>query len=291
MRLIIIILLFFSFEIMAYELVVVQSISKSNQTFVTRVGKKHGIFIGKRGTFTSENVSVIAKAITVTREYTQWEIESQIADVPFVKGQIITYYDATEYLWALNPEETKQKYIKKYVHKPRKSLEAHTALTRGITESVSGTDVTSSTRGGMQFEVFVENEINRNLSFAVGGRYEQEIINVDVASLTTTRAMLLADIRYYFEKLEEFYEARFFLGLGAGFGQSLTETTGSSSSGTVTLLPAVKAGLVLPIDKSFEFIFNTAFESLGTRETLSDNIIQTTNQTNYKLGGALKFYF
>src|SRR3989344_1091583 len=100
----------------AYELVVVQAVSKSNQTFVTRAGKRKGVFVGKRGTFTSENISIIAKAITVNREFTQWQIESQIADVPFVKGQMVTYYDATEYLWALNPEDVKEKYIKKYIH-------------------------------------------------------------------------------------------------------------------------------------------------------------------------------
>ena len=66
-----------------YELVIIQGLSTEKQTFITRGGKDQGVFQGENRTFTSDNVSVIAKAITVSREFTQWEIKNDFTEVPF----------------------------------------------------------------------------------------------------------------------------------------------------------------------------------------------------------------
>ncbi len=99
----------FSFSVFAYEEVIIQAVSDSQKTFVTRNGKKQGIIGGHQATFITDNVAVVAKAQTVTREYTVWKLETPHASVPFIKGQIVTYQDAKEYAWTLMPIETEMK--------------------------------------------------------------------------------------------------------------------------------------------------------------------------------------
>mgnify|MGYP000362647396 CR=1 FL=1 len=90
----IIVLLFCqAFSALAFELIIVQGVSQKKQTFITRGGKNKEIFEGKNVTFTSDNISVIATAITVSREFTQWEIKNDYSEVPFRKGEILTMYN------------------------------------------------------------------------------------------------------------------------------------------------------------------------------------------------------
>jgi hypothetical protein len=275
----------------AYELTIIQGISRSGQTFLTRNGKKEGITEGKKVTFTADNVSIIAKAIKVTREFTQWEVENAFTDVPFRKGQVVTYYDTTEYLWTLTPEKIKQKYIKTQLYSPRKSISFNSALFRGVSESVSGVEDRSVTRGGIDLESYLEREYNLNMAFAFGLRYTIETINVNEASLSSNRFLGIAEARYYFDPMRNFYGVRLGLGLGVGYGQSRTDTDGLVSSGVARILPITKGMMVLPLSKQSEFLFETAFEALEVQETLADKTIQTTNVTNFKFGIAVKRYF
>lgn len=275
----------------AYELTIIQGISRSGQTFVTRNGKKDGVLEGKKATFTADNVSIIAKAIQVTREFTQWEIENHFTDVPFRKGQVVTYYDTQEYLWALTPEKVKQKYVKSNLYSPRKSFSANSAFYRGLTESVSGIEQRSVNRGGVQFEGYFEKEINRNMAGAFGLRYSYETINVAEASLVSGRLMGIVEGRYFFDPMRSFYGARFSFGIGFGYGQSSTDTDGLVSSGSAMLLPITKLGLHLPMSKVTDFTIESAFESLETVEELQDGTKQVTNVNNFKIGIGIKRYF
>src|SRR5690606_8135948 len=94
------ILMCLSFSAQAFELIVIQAISSSKKTFITRNGIRQGVQVGVTGTFTAENVSVLARAINVTGQFTQWQIINPDAILPYEKGAIVTYYPATEYLWA-----------------------------------------------------------------------------------------------------------------------------------------------------------------------------------------------
>lgn len=274
----------------AYELTIIQGISRSKQTFITRNGKKNGFLEGKRATFTADNVSIIAKAIKVTREFTQWEIENNFTDVPFRKGQVVTLYDTTEYLWALTPENIKTKYVKSQLYKPRKSLSANTSFFRGISESVSGVEDRSVVRGGMQFESYLENELDQNKAWAFGLRYTTETINVAEATLKSNRFIGILEARYYFDPMLSFFGARICLSLGAGYGQSVTDTDGLVSSGTAKILPITKMGLHLPFNKQTDFAIESAFESLETDENIADGTNQVTNVNNFKVGISMKRY-
>ena len=282
---------FLSSNLFAYELHIIQGISKTGQTFITRTGKKDGVFKGKQATFTAENVSIIAKAITVTREFTQWEIENNFSEIPFKKGQVVTYYDTTEYLWALTPEKIKRKFIKTDLYNPRRSFALHTSFIRGLSETVSGVDNQDIQRGGLQIEGYLENEFNLNFALAMGLRYSTETINVNEASLTSQRFVLVAEGRYYFDPMRSFFGARPSFALGVGFGQSGTDADGLSSAGTVLILPITKLGLSLPLSKNTEFTFEAAFESLKITEEFEEGTTQVTNVNNFKTGIAVKRFF
>ncbi len=275
----------------SYELIMVQAVSDTKKTFITRNGKRQGIIRGVTATFTAENISVLAKAINVTGTHTQWQIINTDAIFPFEKGAIVTYYPATEYLWALTPESERKKYIKSQIPTPKTSWVFKGALTRGLSESVSDVPATSTNRGGYLGEVYFEKDIYYGLAFDVGARYEREVINYTAASYRTRRMMVIADILYYFDSLREYINGRFFIGAGLGYGLSNTVSVGIEQSGQVGILPLVKAGVSLPFDDTWEFVMDGAFESLQTSETQEEGREQTTTQTNFKVGIGLRRFF
>ncbi len=275
----------------AFELVMVQAVSDSKKTFITRNGKRQGLMRGMTGTFTAEDISVLAKAINVTGQFTQWELINQEAILPFEKGTIVTYYAATEYLWALAPESERKKYIKSEVPHPKRSLVFKGALTRGLSESVSDTPATTSNRGGFLGEVYYERDIHGPLAFDLGIRHEREVINYPGASLITVRTLAIADIIYYFDFMREYLPGKFFIAAGMGYGLSNTSTVGLSQSGPVGLLPVVKLGMALPFNDTWDFISDGALESLQTSEEQESGRKQTTTQTNFKFGFGLRRYF
>lgn len=287
----IIALLFVSLSAHAFELIMIQAVSDTKKTFITRNGKRQGIIRGMTGTFTAEDVSVLAKAVNVTGNFAQWELINQDAILPFEKGKIVTYYAATEYIWALAPESERRKYIKSELPTPKHSWVFKGALTRGLNESVSDAPATATRRGGYLGEIYYERDIHRSLSFDLGLRYEREVINYSGASLITKRSMLIGDIIYYFDFLRDYVKGKFFIAGGVGYGLSNTQAVGLSQSGPVGLLPAVKLGLTLPFNETWEFITDTAFESLQTKEEQEDGRKQTTTQTNFKFGFGLRRYF
>ena len=290
-RLFIFLTLFMGLSAHAFELVMVQAVSDSKKTFITRNGKRQGLMRGMTGTFTAEDISVLAKAINVTGQFTQWELINQEAILPFEKGTIVTYYAATEYLWALAPESERKKYIKSEVPHPKRALVFKGALTRGLSESVSDTPATTSNRGGFLGEIYYERDIHGPIAFDLGIRHEREVINYPGASLITVRTLAIADIIYYFDFMREYLPGKFFIAAGMGYGLSNTSTVGLSQSGPVGLLPVVKLGMALPFNDTWDFISDGALESLQTSEEQESGRKQTTTQTNFKFGFGLRRYY
>ena len=274
----------------AFELTIIQGISNTKQTFITRNGKKDGVFVGKKATFTSDNVSVIAQAIAVSREFTQWELMNNYTLIPFKKGDVVTYYNTTEYLWALTPEKIKSKYIKSKRYVAKESLGFHTSLTQALKESVSTSGESNAIRGGMQMELYFEKEINPDWSWAAGARFTRENIQLPEATLSTDRLMGILELRYFFPVITNFYNSRFGIALGAGYGQSQTNTTGLVSSGFATILPSTKINFNLPIDEKSQIVFESAFESINVEESFDNDEVQTTNMSVAKFGFAYKRY-
>lgn len=282
--------IFCAFSAHAYELIMIQAVSDTKKTFLTRNGKRQGIIQGMTGTFTAEDVSILAKAITVTGQYTQWEIINENATLPFEKGTIVTYYPANEYIWALNTEAERQKYIKSQIPTARQSIVVKGAISRGISESTTDSPATNYERGGYVGEIYYERDIAFNFAFDVGIRYDKEVVNYDVSSAVTTRALLIADLLYYYDA-RRYIDARLYGGIGAGYGESYTETMGVKQSGTVGLLPTVKLGAALPFNTDWEFLLDFAFDSMQTKEEQQGGRELTTTQTNFKSSIGLRHFF
>ena len=275
-----------------YELITIQAVSDTKKTFITRNGKRQGVTRGMTGTFTAQDFSILARALNVTGQFTQWEIINQDATLPFEKGTIVTWYPATEYLWALNPEKARQKYIKSTAILPRNSWVFKGSFSRGLSESVSGVPAAETRRGGYMGEVYFEKSFTRKLAFDVGFRYEQEVINYTGFSFNTSRSMLVTDLIYYLDAFQDLLnDGRFFLGAGFGYGLSNTSSNRLSQSGIVGMLPTVKTGISLPFNDEWEFIADAAFESLQTKEAQKSGLEQTTTQTNLKAGFGLRRFY
>lgn len=274
----------------AYELIMIQAVSETKRTFLTRNGKRQGIIQGMTGTFTAEDVSILAKAITVSGEYTQWEIINADAKLPFEKGAMVTYYPANEYIWALNPEKDRQKYIKALIPQVRQSVVFKGGLSRGISESTTDSPATNYERGGYIGEIYYERDLGYNFAFDIGLRYDKEVVNYDVSSAITTRALAVADILYY-HSLKQYINARLYGGAGLGYGQSYTESMGVKQSGVVGLLPTVKLGAAFPFNYDWELLTDFAFDSLQTREEQQGGRQLTTTQTNFKTSLGLRHFF
>ena len=88
-----------SLRAFAYELMTIQSVSSTKKSFITRNGKRQGLIRGMTATFTAEDVSILAKLVNLSGNFSQWQIVNSEAIVPFENGSIVTYYAATEYLW------------------------------------------------------------------------------------------------------------------------------------------------------------------------------------------------
>jgi hypothetical protein len=125
----------------------------------------------------------------------------------------------------------------------------------------------------------------------VGLRYEREVVNLPVASLTTQRATLLGDLLFYSDPFEAFHEARVFVATGLGFGQSSSNVSGVTQSGSATLLPSAKLGTLLPFNRDWDFVAEVAFETLKTDEKLETGGRQTTTQSNLRVGLGLRRQF
>lgn len=276
----------------AYELVVIQGISETKKSFITRNGKRQGVVVGVTGTFTSENISILARAVNVTGQFAQWEIINKDAIIPFQKGSMVTWYTAQEYLWALSPESERKKYIKSAIILPRQSFVFKGAISQGLSESVSDVQASNPKRGGYMGEVFYERPLSPSLSFDIGLRYEQEIVSYTGVSLETKRNVAIVDLIYYFDEFQDLLGGgKIFIGGGLGYGFSNTQTVGLSQSGPVAILPTVKLGLSLPFSRDWDFLLESAFESMQTREQQEDGREQSTTQTNLKFGFGLRRFY
>jgi hypothetical protein len=228
--------------------------------------------------------------MTVTSQFTQWQLVNDNAKVPFEPGSMVTYHPAQEYIWALNPEAARKKFLKELRPVVRRSWIVKGAMTKGLNETVSSAAPQNTSRGGIALDALYERLYN-NFAWDAGIRYENEVVNLSGGSLITQRMMAVTDLLYYFEGLDDFYSARVFIGIGMGYGQSSTDADGIRQSGFALLLPAAKIGIALPFDKEWDFMIESAFETLKSTEELEDKSKQTTNQSNLRIAVGLRKFF
>ncbi|MBL7664348.1 MAG: hypothetical protein JNM93_04400 [Bacteriovoracaceae bacterium] len=280
------------FSAHAYQLLEVKAVSSSKTTFITRQGKGDGVFVGKKGTFTTDDASFIARAKTVSREFTQWEMVNEEMQVPFQTGELVTYNDAAEYLWTLTPSETRKEYLKKYNYQEKESWLIKAAFSKNLSSSVSNAAPDSEIdRASLGFEGHYEKTLNINFRLNTGLRYEKEVINVDGGQFETYRMMAMLGMTYYFERAKWLGDNLLYTSINVGYGLSGTQTTGFTQRGVVALLPSLKFGVQIPMNELFDFITELGVESLASREKGGAFPDTRTDQINGLLNFGLRRYF
>ena len=276
-----------------YEnMVVVQSISTSRQSFVVRRGAKDGISKHQRALFSTEQVSLLCKAIEVTHEFSLWEVDDPMASVPFTKDQMIVFSTSLETIWTKVPAlrgKLKQFLLTKDLVPPPYFL-FRGAMSRGLSESVSDTSASSTVeRAGFHFEGLYYWNFAKQLDWGFGARLDRESALIDQSDLSipTSRVFAISQLTYRFPEIKG-TRNYFYLTAGIGYGTSTTTVNESTSAGTAYILPSFHMGL-MTLGDSYGFAVELVGEAIGQQEEFLDGNSQNTNIINAKFSVALRF--
>jgi len=275
----------------AFELVMINAVSSSKKTFITKHGRREGFTEGMTGTFTAESFSVIAKAILVTGKYTHWQLVNSNLQLPFEKGSIVTYYPNTENVWALTSEEDRAKFMYNQLLTPRYSFGIRGALLRGLSSTYSDIPAPQNNRGGFAADFFYEKFLSAQFSWDANFRLERELTSFSGENTITTRSMVIVNLYLYFDQLKSLIGGKVYTGLGMGYGYSFTTDNLLSQAGTINLLPGFKLGLDLPFTHEWSFLIDAGLENLQIKEKQNSGNIQAINHLNLKGSIGLKANF
>lgn len=275
----------------AYDkLLIIQTVSISKKTFVIRKGFLDGIAVGQESLFTIRNAGVVASAIEVNRTMSIWEINDTRGTVTFEKGEYVTFSNSIENLILELPRL--DKYAEKSLQfQPQGHWVVKGNISYALSDTVSETkSSSSSSRAGYQLELLYSINFSHRWDFGFGMRYDTEVqrISEPVIDVPTTRLMGVTELNYLFNEAEE-SKSFFYIGAGLGYGISTTSVDTRVSSGPVFLLPVLKFGYLNFIGAGKWMIMEAAVESLGTTESFTDGVEQTTTVVNSKISVGIKF--
>jgi len=262
------------FSAQAYELVSIQAISTTRRSFVTRKGKIHGVAKGQRGTFTSENVSVVALAEEVTGQYTLWKIADKEGTVPFRRSELVSYNPAQESVW----------YNLVPYHEARSErpwlISLKGTFVTAFAESISEVlDNDTAQRQGQQFSASVLFPFGESFYGGAGLRLDQDASSGRGLGFSSQRFMAMAIVEYHFPRFNG-YNAHLYAGLHVGVGKSSTQIAGLDQEGSAVLLPVAKVGVETKLSHLFNVYFETSLEAMTIEEEISvPNIIQRTQKS------------
>ena len=277
-----------SVGVQAFELVYVQSISASRKSFVTRTGKAKGIVDGHLATFTSKDASIVAKAQSVTREFTVWKVRDPFVSMPFQKNQIVEYNASLESIYANLRTKEKEVNQKEWTDKEH-FLQGRFHFGTTFSETTSEVEEITDPRVVNHYEGLYLYQFARYLWGGVGGRIDYESVAATDYDLLTTRFLVTLELAMIFPRFRPI-NARLYIAAGAGVGQSSTEVSTEISTGISYLLPYGRAGLLFPLGQtSTGLLIEGSVESVHSDEEYSDGTTQTTNLTTGKIGVGLSF--
>ena len=280
------------------ELLIVQTVSTDKHSFVVSKGLKDGISKGQEIIFANENVSLVCKAVEVSRFYSLWIPVDKNSNVPFKKEDVISYNSHAYGNIALNiptdmkslaPIEDTHSDIKKFRNENSFSLKL--SLDKGLSQSSSDVSTDkNSTRSGYAALIEYNYRFKPQFETSLGLRMDNEVyrINNPVLDIPTTRIIGTIGATYHFIQFST-DKNNFYLTVAAGIGSSKTTVDQHESSGYVTLLPEARIGYLMPFTQSMAMIFEGSIESLSAHEKFSDSTEQVTNILNLKLTVGLRF--
>ena len=279
----------FIFGLSEDRLVIVQSVSSSGQTFAIRRGAIDGIAPGQESLFTNKSMSFKAKSIESNRHYSVWKVSDPRINVPFDKGEMITFTNSLENMWSYLPELFKNPEKKTFTQKQAWQLSSTYSYGLNETTSDVASDSTSS-RAGFQFSAAYTKHFLAMWEWQLGVRYDRDrsIINETEINVISQRYLLTAGLIYYFDSAA-YKSTHFYAGLDVAFGLSSTNVDESTSTGTAYILPVAKVGFLNHISVDYSLFVEAGFEAVSQTEQFIDEDTQKTNITNTKVTFGIKF--
>ncbi|WP_412469441.1 MULTISPECIES: hypothetical protein [unclassified Halobacteriovorax] len=284
------------------NLIVIQNIANDGMSFVIRKGRVDNIVKGQVSLFSSKKISFTARAISITKEYSQWIVTDNNMRVPFEKGQIVTVNYSPERVWLEIPKILGDAKYKQMLAEEEMSLrekqfqrydnrfEFFYGKNQGLSESTSSSINNDGTRTGDTFQFNYAIPINQTFQTIIGFRYDLDLLTLLNPNVEqeTKRMMGTAALKISFNNSWS-YRFSYFISLGAGFGRSETSIQDTVRVGSAMLLPSVSLGLEYKVSTSQSLIFKANFDAIQTDEEFADGFQQSTDQTMFGLSVGYAF--
>lgn len=276
------------------EIHVVQAISTSKRTFVLAKGIKDGVSLGQEVIISNENVTLVSRAIEVTRNYSLWEPIDKVVTVPFQKDEIVSFNPHSYGNVALNIDnielpESFQKQFSYFRESNNWSVFYNYALGLYQTSSDVSTSNNSS-RTGSQFGAEYHWRYSPEFELGVGVRKDTEVYRVDNGNVDveTSRTLLTASLTYHLLQYSS-GNNNWYLTLTGGIGNSSTTLNEEQSTGRAYIAPEVRLGYLVPFTKTKALRVEVSIENVSSTEEFSDQSSQNNTIVNSKLSVGLRF--
>lgn len=285
-----------------HELIVIQKVDSRNKTFVIRKGMADQIYQGQKSLFSNKNISFVARAITVNREFSQWELIDEVASVPFRVGEIVNLSYSVEKIWTQIPrmisdkeynsilENEKKLLLKKFGVYYSSTYQLLAGMGQGLSESTTESENNDGTRQGTSLKLKYTKSFNDFLRYEIGLRYDSDVITLNNPDLeiTTQRAMMTLGLQARFNDFWQL-DSIPYLSIAVGYGRSQGEINDSVKVGTANLLPSITVGIDIPINRKYSFLVEASVESISVTEAFADGVTQDTNATIAGVSLGLEF--
>ena len=285
---------------LADELVVVKAISDSRQSFVIGKGFEEGIRVGQKRIFTTDKVSLVARATEVKNTLSLWEIDEKKGTVPFGHEEVVVITSSTEAIWT-DINRVKEN-LKNEVNQKTLSVSDRSAyvlkgsMSRGLAESSDGTATNiQTTRSGFHLEGLYSKELEgryaSKFELSAGLRYDKDSTTMTSDTqftILTTRLFVIGELTYNFDSSEKL-GGNFYATLGGGYGRSSSTLDSTTSAGAAFVLPSVKVGFCSYFE-SYQVLFEAGLEAISAKESFTDiEDTQKTTLISSKLGLGIRF--
>ncbi len=275
------------------KLMVVQTVSTTQRTFVLRLGMQDGVTVGRRALFSTDKVSIVGECIQSSREYSLWKPWEPQANIPFRKGQIITYNNNLDSVWTKIPElqETLEEKKRQLLYIPEPYWALRFSLGKSLSESTTDTSAEQTpSRTSTQFEAVYNKHLYRKLDWGIGARFDKESGELEEGNVTlqSNRYMVYGEISFHFDPSEKTLN-HLYAAAGMGMGMSNTKIDDAVSTGTSLLMPVVRVGFMTALSRNYNMLTEVVAESIASKEKFADGTQQNAQMINAKVAIGLRF--